>query len=192
MARSGHPLGAEGVFLRRNPGETTLARYPPAHAPRAGCAGGPLLALLASGSRPDVPGQHRLPTGSATRKIAPCGSFGVAHSRPPCVSMIERVLDRPIPMPVRLGGEEGAEQLIQVIRENERPAPRQCDEACFCLQSGRPRPLQDHRRNQSSKSPAFGPVVPMSSGVTDVSGRTIRAGKRLRPSARSFPAYPRL
>src|SRR5437870_10695828 len=39
------------------------------------------------------------PTGSENWKTAPCGSFGVAHSRPPCASTIERLIDNPIPMP---------------------------------------------------------------------------------------------
>ena len=32
-------------------------------------------------------------TGKENRKTAPCGSFGAAHSRPPCASTIERLID---------------------------------------------------------------------------------------------------
>jgi hypothetical protein len=31
--------------------------------------------------------------------VAPRGTFALAHNRPPCASMIERQIDRPIPMP---------------------------------------------------------------------------------------------
>src|SRR5207302_10458723 len=37
--------------------------------------------------------------GKAKAKVAPCVVFGVAHSRPPCPSMMERLIDRPMPMP---------------------------------------------------------------------------------------------
>src|SRR5437870_8841358 len=39
------------------------------------------------------------PTGSEKWKIAPCGSFGVVQSWPPCASTIERLIDNPMPMP---------------------------------------------------------------------------------------------
>src|SRR5262249_62159221 len=38
-------------------------------------------------------------TGSENWTIAPCGSLGAAQSRPPCASMIERLIDSPMPMP---------------------------------------------------------------------------------------------
>src|SRR5213592_3685314 len=37
--------------------------------------------------------------GRVNWNTAPRGSFAVTHSRPPCVSMIERQMARPIPMP---------------------------------------------------------------------------------------------
>jgi hypothetical protein len=37
--------------------------------------------------------------GSANWKVAPYPAFGVAHSRPPCASTMERQIDNPIPMP---------------------------------------------------------------------------------------------
>jgi hypothetical protein len=40
--------------------------------------------------------------GSVMQKTAPRGSFGVAQSRPPCASTIERQIERPIPKPVGL------------------------------------------------------------------------------------------
>jgi hypothetical protein len=41
---------------------------------------------------------YRIP-GSAKWNVAPYPSFGVAHSRPPWASTIERQIDNPIPMP---------------------------------------------------------------------------------------------
>ena len=41
-------------------------------------------------------------TGVKNLKIAPRGSFASTHNRPPCASMIERQIDRPIPKPVGL------------------------------------------------------------------------------------------
>ena len=32
-------------------------------------------------------------------KVAPWGTFALAHRRPPCASMIDRQIDRPIPKP---------------------------------------------------------------------------------------------
>src|SRR2546425_1272829 len=43
-------------------------------------------------------GAHRI-SGSAKRNVAPWFTFAVAHSRPLCASMIERLIDRPIPSP---------------------------------------------------------------------------------------------
>ena len=43
-----------------------------------------------------------LATGSENRNTAPWGSFGLAHRRPPCASTIERVIDKPMPMPSAL------------------------------------------------------------------------------------------
>jgi hypothetical protein len=37
--------------------------------------------------------------GNANLKMAPRGSFAVAHMRPSCASMIERQIDSPIPKP---------------------------------------------------------------------------------------------
>src|SRR6266568_759269 len=37
--------------------------------------------------------------GRLNRKVAPWGTFAVAHIRPPCASMIERQIDSPMPMP---------------------------------------------------------------------------------------------
>jgi hypothetical protein len=37
--------------------------------------------------------------GSAKWKVAPYPAFGVAHSRPPCASTMERQIDSPIPIP---------------------------------------------------------------------------------------------
>jgi len=31
--------------------------------------------------------------------VVPCVGFGVAHNRPPCLSMIERLIDNPMPIP---------------------------------------------------------------------------------------------
>src|SRR5207249_5947312 len=42
------------------------------------------------------------PTGRENWKMAPCGSFGVAHSRPPCASTMERLIASPMPMPPAL------------------------------------------------------------------------------------------
>ena len=41
-------------------------------------------------------------TGIENRKTAPLGSFELADSRPPCASMIERLIDKPMPMPCAL------------------------------------------------------------------------------------------
>ena len=41
---------------------------------------------------------HRI-SGSAKRNVAPWFTFAVAHSRPLCASMIERLIERPIPSP---------------------------------------------------------------------------------------------
>jgi hypothetical protein len=38
-------------------------------------------------------------TGSGNWTIAPCGSLGAVHSRPPCAPMIERLIDSRMPMP---------------------------------------------------------------------------------------------
>ena len=53
-------------------------------------------------------------------KIAPCGSFASTHNRPPCASMIERQIDRPMPKPLGLGRVEGLEQPLDGSQE---PAP---------------------------------------------------------------------
>jgi len=45
------------------------------------------------------PGNRDLSTCSAKWKIALCGVSGLAQSRRPCASIIERLIDRPIPMP---------------------------------------------------------------------------------------------
>ena len=55
-------------------------------------------------------------TGSGNSTIAPCGSLGAAHSRPPCAPMIERLIDSRMPTPPGLCGEERAEHAIQVAR----------------------------------------------------------------------------
>ena len=41
-------------------------------------------------------------TGSVMEKTVPCGWFGVAQSRPPCASTIERQIDSPMPRPLAL------------------------------------------------------------------------------------------
>src|SRR5262249_33295614 len=41
---------------------------------------------------------HFIP-GKAKWNVAPCSGFAVAHSRPPCRSMIERLIDKPMPSP---------------------------------------------------------------------------------------------
>jgi hypothetical protein len=46
------------------------------------------------------PGNRDLSTGTAKWKIALCRVLGVAQSRRPCASIIERLIDRPIPMPL--------------------------------------------------------------------------------------------
>ena len=38
-------------------------------------------------------------TGKMNWKVAPRSAFGVAHSRPPCASKIERLIAKPMPMP---------------------------------------------------------------------------------------------
>src|SRR2546425_3982731 len=43
-------------------------------------------------------GDHSI-SGSAKRNVAPWFTFAVAHSRPLCASMIERLIERPIPSP---------------------------------------------------------------------------------------------
>src|SRR5258708_1910738 len=45
------------------------------------------------------PGNRDLSTGSAKWKIAPCGVSGGAQTRPLWAWMIERLMDRPMPMP---------------------------------------------------------------------------------------------
>ena len=50
------------------------------------------------GSRLD-PGSHAPSAGSINQKTAPCGLFGATHTRPSCASIIERQIDRPIPIP---------------------------------------------------------------------------------------------
>src|SRR5262245_31241645 len=37
--------------------------------------------------------------GKVNSKVAPRGTFALAHNRPPCASMIERQIDSPIPKP---------------------------------------------------------------------------------------------
>lgn len=37
--------------------------------------------------------------GNVNSKLAPWGAFTVAHNRPPCASMMDREIDRPIPRP---------------------------------------------------------------------------------------------
>jgi hypothetical protein len=39
------------------------------------------------------------PIGSITEKTAPRGSFGIAQSRPPCASTIDRQIANPVPKP---------------------------------------------------------------------------------------------
>jgi hypothetical protein len=39
-------------------------------------------------------------TGMLNWKIAPHGTFGLAHNLPPCASMIDLQMDSPIPIPV--------------------------------------------------------------------------------------------
>ena len=54
-----------------------------------------------------VRGQSRHPTSyrvvnidrQCELELAPWGTFAVAHSRPPCASMIERQIESPMPIP---------------------------------------------------------------------------------------------
>jgi len=47
-------------------------------------------------------GNYRPSVGSVKQKTAPCGSFGIAQSRPPWASTIERLIASPMPMPLGL------------------------------------------------------------------------------------------
>ena len=38
-------------------------------------------------------------TGTVNSKLAPRGTFALAHNRPPCASMIELQIDSPMPIP---------------------------------------------------------------------------------------------
>ena len=60
-------------------------------------------------------GRHRIP-GRAKWKVAPWSAFGVAHSRPPCASMIERLIDSPMPMPPGLVVKKALEELVHLVR----------------------------------------------------------------------------
>ncbi len=43
-------------------------------------------------------------TGNEKRNTVPCGAFAAAERRPPCASMIERLIDKPMPSPSALDG----------------------------------------------------------------------------------------
>jgi hypothetical protein len=44
--------------------------------------------------------RHDAQVGNVNRKIAPQGTFAVAHNSPPCASTIEWQIDRPSPNPL--------------------------------------------------------------------------------------------
>jgi hypothetical protein len=62
----------------------------------SGQASFPGIAVVRAG-----PGNYG-PAGSITRNTEPCGRMGEADSRPPCDSTIERLMDKPSPMPFGL------------------------------------------------------------------------------------------
>ena len=55
----------------------------------------------ASRTMPGLWAAYRQPTaaGSVKENVAPPSTFASAHSRPPCDSMIERLIDSPMPVP---------------------------------------------------------------------------------------------
>ena len=80
---------AGGLLRRRRPVVWSLPGNRTARGPDARPMPG------RSGRRHAMDGE----TGREKLKVAPRGSFDVAHSRPPCASMIERLIDSPIPVP---------------------------------------------------------------------------------------------
>src|SRR5262245_5134916 len=62
------------------------------------------------------------PTGSVKLKAAPLGDRCSAHNRPPCVSMIERLIVSPMPIPFFFVVKNGSK--IELERSFGRPHPR--------------------------------------------------------------------
>jgi hypothetical protein len=58
-----------------------------------------LTFALQISNRESLGQENGVRVGRLNRKIAPHGTFGIVHMRPPCASIIERQIDSPIPMP---------------------------------------------------------------------------------------------
>ena len=54
--------------------------------------------------------------GSSKRNVTPRSAFGRTSNRPPCDSTIVRLIFSPSPIAVRLGGKEGIENSLRVVR----------------------------------------------------------------------------
>src|SRR5205807_2010679 len=54
--------------------------------------------------------------GRVNRKTAPCGRFGVAHTRPPCASMIDQADRQPDTHAAGFGRVERVEEPVEALR----------------------------------------------------------------------------
>src|ERR1700751_330915 len=66
--------------------------------------------------------REEAPTGKVNSKVAPCGAFAVAHRRPLWASMIERQIDRPMPMPLGLVVKKAVNNWS--VFSTEKPGPQ--------------------------------------------------------------------
>lgn len=89
------PCVAWEVRERRSQQATTGRTRPALTSHRRKSGDGPRLSRFAGERRKLQPAA----AGSATRKIAPAPAFSPSAMRPPCVSTIERQIERPMPMP---------------------------------------------------------------------------------------------
>src|SRR5262249_53757559 len=83
------------------------------------------------------------PVGRVKRKVAPCSSFGMAHSWPPCASTMARLIRNPMPMPPGLVEKNGSN--IFSTSSARSPMPVSCTltstppSACRCVWTCRAR-----------------------------------------------------
>src|SRR5580698_8146887 len=64
------------------------------------------------------------PLGSVNWKIAPPDPFDSAHKRPPCASMIDRLIESPMPVPVVRVVKNGSNN--RAFTSSLKPAPESC------------------------------------------------------------------
>src|SRR3954467_7044762 len=72
-------------------------------------------------------------TGSVNSNVAPKGTFGVTHSRPPWASMIERQIESPIPMPLDFVVKKASNS--RPAFSVEIPTPQSVTLTCTCCVS---------------------------------------------------------